>query len=688
MRILLILLTTVLIFLSSCMKDLEDVTWDINLLAPVLKSSVSIRDFVRDGNIQTGEADSLFFIYRNKLASFRIDTSLLGLDVKPFKRNIKLDSIKLNNQTIEQSVTLGEIITEAGIGFLIPDGSTTTIPAMSGINIGPFDVDGSNYFQTITLQEGTMRISVTNNFPVGITNITYEIVNKISGDQVHSGSFPNVDPGEIQVDSVDLSGKTIEGQLVINLTSDIPGSATPVQINYSDDVKVAISIEKMRIYEAKAIFPAQTIINHKEVVYLEDMEDREIKYAFINGGKLRIRVVSTIEEQTYFTYLIPNATRNGEIFREEITCPPAPPGGSINKEFIYEFDGYDFDFTGLNGDTINAFYNEVLGRIDSTGKQVFLTLADSVDLIVEVLDIKPKLAKGYFGSDTFQVALDTTDFVIFKNLIVDSFNLAKSNISLSIDNSQGIEGAIHVNNLATINSQNSQMISLDKSMLPLPLHVKKPAFSEPVVSSHSMLLIDEKNSNPEELIGNLPDKILYDLTIITNPAGNIGERNDFIFADNEINAYVDIEVPLQFQTPGIKLTDTISWINENVDSPEQIKEGSLNFIIGNGFPVEANVNLFFMDDKSLVFDSLISHTAILAAPVDPINHQVIEKRVSELQFFIPEKRMPAILDAKAILVEVYLKTKPGQTHLQFFDTYNLDVSVVGDFVYHVQKINL
>lgn len=150
----------IILLLHSCIKKIEPPRWDINALVPLAKSSLSIYDIITDSILQEKEADSLFIIFKEELDQIKLDTILM-LDVDPFIRNIKLDSIKLNDQHILKSITLGEVINEQGYSALIPDGSTTFIPAINGVTAGPYLIDATDYFQSINLEQGTMDIKIT-----------------------------------------------------------------------------------------------------------------------------------------------------------------------------------------------------------------------------------------------------------------------------------------------------------------------------------------------------------------------------------------------------------------------------------------------------------------------------------------------------------------------------------------------
>jgi hypothetical protein len=671
-------LLPMIILFHSCIKQIEPPRWDIDALVPLAKSSLSVYDIITDTILQETEGDSLFIIFNEKLAPLKLDTILL-LDVNPFIRNIKLDSIKLNDQHLLKSITLGEVITEQGYSALIHDSSTTFIPSINNVTSGPYLIDATDYFQSINLQEGVMDIKITNGFPVAINNINFELSNTDNDSIIHSGSFPDLPPGAADSVSVDLSGKTVDGRMDVTFSFDIAGSGiTPVYIIYEDAVETEITIRDMQIFSATAIFPAQTILHHKEVVYLEDMDDMEITYGEIDSGKLRIRVVSTIEDITYFHYTIPNATKDGIAFEKYMTVPPAPHGESIEQEFFYPFSGYHFDFTGKDGDTINAFYNELIGRIDSTGEQVFLTLEDSVDVIVEVLDMQPSFARGYLGKEQIKTGLDTITFSAFNNFKIKSLDINNSEISIHINNQIGMNAALTIQHITGINTNTGNSVSLNTSSIPSEQEIGSAISYDPLVPKETIFEFNDKNANPSEFIGLLPDIISYSMDVSLNPDGKSGEYNDFLHTNKGINISVNAKIPLQIRASQLVLSDTLDILTNDTSMSNHLQDGVYYLLVNNGFPVEVYFDVFFLDNRHLAFDSLCFTEPVKPAPVDKKTMIVNDTAFSKLSFPVKGERMVDMINAHKVVIMARLNTMPSDKHLQFFSTYKLDIKLTAD----------
>ncbi len=654
--------------------------WEAEIIAPIAQTSLNIFNIVNDSNL-TSRNDSVLIVFRQNLSPLVIDT-LLSLDVKPFIRNVKLDSISLNDQHISYRQTLGEVVQPLGMA----DGTNfIVLPPISNQTITD-TIDGSNYFNSLDLRSGMMRIKLVDSFPMNITNISYTITNKNSGVVVHTKNYASIPKGSTIYDSADLSGKQIEGKLIVSFVFSIPLSFN-VTIHYSDFVDLTVSLVNLKLNSAEAIFPSQTIIDHQENVGLLDMGDREVTFAHVESGRLRIRVVSTIGEITHFSYSIPNAKQNGIPFYKEMTLPAAPLGASITEEFIYAFDNFDFDFRGKDLDTFNAFFNQVLGRIDSTGNLVYLTLDDSVDIIVEILDLKPGYARGYLGSDTFAIGPASINFPELQKFKLDSMPIYSAKIALNVENSLGMPGNIKIGQVKAVNSRTTREVLLNTSSLPAVISIAKAVEGPPLHPVLSRFVLSNQNSNPAKLISILPDKFEYSLSVMTHPEGNSGLRDDFAYASNTLNTFLDIEIPLAIDLKGITLIDTVPFLSENVDDLNNIKRGIINFIVTNGYPFEASINIEFTDIDYKILHSLTSVENIDAAPVDAMYKRVTRPQISKLAFIIDDAHINYVLSANHVIMRISLKTSPENTFLQIFTTYSIDIKATGDFDHKFKGIN-
>ncbi|MBL4655080.1 MAG: hypothetical protein JKY33_04585, partial [Bacteroidia bacterium] len=469
-----LLIIFALLYNSGCKRE-DNLSWDVKVLAPLISSTLTIHNIIQDSLVQQNSDSSLSLVYQNNIYSVSID-SLIKIPDTTFYKTISIDSLKLATKQIVHPISLGEVAQNAGIvGQLIiaSDGSTSAIPALTGLTVNDIDMDANDFFKTATLDKGFMDVTIENGWPIDISNLIYQFTNKISGDTVAIDTFAYIPVGDIQTQTVSIAGKTIEGDLLAQIVNmDSPGSGGPVPIDTSDVLTLTLKVYDLRPYAATAIFPAQNIINSYDVVKY-NLGGAELTTIFIKEGQVEVEVISTLQDTLYFQYLIPSAKKNGQEFVVNAIVNPAPPGDTSHLLKYYDFSGYTLDLTGPSGDSLNTFYSSVIGRIDSTGRIVSLSLVDSIFVYTGVVNLVPDYVSGYIGQDTVKAGPAKTDINIFKKIKSGTLDLSDVELTLSIDNGFGADAIVKINDIQTINNTTSSSISLSGSVLDDPFIIQR-----------------------------------------------------------------------------------------------------------------------------------------------------------------------------------------------------------------------
>ena len=326
----LFLLTISLI--SSCKREEEKASWDTEIITPLLKSSLGIDDLLNDTSISSNADSSLKLVYQNHLYDLALD-SLFSIPDTGVRKVYNIDSISLLNQHITYPITLGYVGTNGGLlgGFLIAqNGNMWAVPAIPFPATPDTVINADSLFQTLTLVTGKIDVSITNGFPIDITNLVFFLKDSITGVVLAQDTFPLIAVNTTQTKTVDLDGKTVNSKLTARILSmSTPGSGgVPVLIDTSDALIADIRIYDLHPSFATAIFPTQNIID-KAQSFKFNLAPVQLKEAVLNGGSVDLDLFSTLQDSVHFIYSLPNVTLNGIPFIIYHTLPPALPGGPL-----------------------------------------------------------------------------------------------------------------------------------------------------------------------------------------------------------------------------------------------------------------------------------------------------------------------------------------------------------------------
>ncbi len=671
----------------SCRRKLDEVSWKTRLMAPLAKTSLSIRDIAQDDSsviINDDQSVSLIFSELLYESQNPLD-SLVDIEIEPFYDTVSLRTLQLAEQTISDTVFMGPLVDGSNGGATITDGAK--LPAgvvlflVNPINLDPINIDATDFFESAVIQEGTMYLTIDNQFGVDLSTVDIEISNFGDGAVILDRNYTDILDGETFRDSIDLptllGDQPIEGNLVFSLTNiNIGTENDSITIDYENFIAMSMSLKNIFVREATAIFPAQNVVDANEPVPLIGMEDVELTYIEVERASVNIKVTHTVPTAMFLHYELPLATLNGEPFVFDADVDPAPPGGSVSYDRDYPFDGYSLDLTGENGDTVNQFNNILRVRIDSTGELIHLSLSDSMVVELTINEIVPSYAEGYFGQETTQEGPDTAAVDIFDFIQDGALEFESLSMNLRVQNGLGIPAQIDVNQLTSLNSNNNNMVS----MTPPPTNIQIAPATQvnrvvtPQTTTYSL-------EDGVQLLNNNPDKVIYDISLISNPEGNVPPHSNFITNQSGLEAFLDVEVPMTLKANNLTLQDTVDLDFTGVTRPTEIGDGILKLVVENDFPLDAQLTLTFLDEEDNVTLKLTSGEKINGS--SPPGQQA--NAPSAINYALNAAQTDELLQAQKVVLQVTFNSIPTDEFVTLFDSYLMDISLVADFNYQVKS---
>jgi hypothetical protein len=684
-RFLVFILTLFTFIISSCRHDDERPSWETGIVTPLIKSKLTIANLISDTLLQSNPDSSIKLVYENHLYNISLD-SLFTLYDTSVTKIYNLDSISLLDYYITYPVSLGDVVaTDPFLDslFVANNGQSVSIPFGFTLPTTTLPINADTLFQTMTLDSGYMDISLTNGFPIDIANVNFTLKNASNGAVVAAGIFPPIIVGATETISVPLAGKTVEGNMNAEVSISTSPSVGNVIIDTSDAVIAVLNIHDLHPSTATAIFPTQNLINKAQEFKLK-ISEIELKEIKIKSGYVVMDLYSTLQDYVHFTYSLPSATLNGDSFSIGTVLPPAPPGGTSHFYHQYDFSGYHLDLTGTAGhDTVNTMYNVFLASVDSTGQMRTLSLTDSMYANIGFVNLIPSYVRGYLGDSTYDIGPSELPIDLFKN-ITGNLQLQDVKLSIATENGIGADAKVTIDNLSSYNSRTGNTVQLTGSAVSTPFDIVRATdngHQPPVTSSYTTLELNSTNSNATAFINNLPDKLNYKLSLQTNPQGNIPPHfyEDFIYEDKLLEFNLNVEMPLSFMANDLTMSDTFDFSLNQADI-ERITGGTLTLLADNGFPFDAAIQVFTLDNTGAISDSLLTNNVIYAANVNS-SGKVTEKKRSKLLIPVDDALIETFFNTKKMKVVVKFNTKPTGTFLKVYSDYSIDFQLTGDFNY-------
>jgi hypothetical protein len=489
--------------------------------------------------------------------------------------------------------------------------------------------------------------------------------------------------GTLTINNI-LQGSTLQANADSSLKIVYENELYKLAIDSLFTIPDTVLHQKFNIPIPYTFMPGQQVINNNVSETTYGLQGVQLRKVILKKGFVNYTIKSLVREVTNFTYSIPSATLNGVPFSINVNVPAANNNGPGIFNATYDMAGYAFDLTGLNHNRINTIATTLSVAISAQGQQVLVNPTDSIVVDNTFSDILPYYAKGYFGQTTLNVGPEETNFDVFKRIVDGTLALEDVDINFSLENFIGMDARAFIYSLKSINTRTGNTITLSNSLIGSTININRATDNNGTVTPTLLNFpLNPSNSNIKQMIENLPDKLGYEMKFITNPLGNISGSNDFVYADKLINAKLKMEIPLSLVANNLTLVDTLnlSIAQDNVSS--SLNSGTLTLYANNGFPFDAAIQLYLLNENGTVKDSIFGYAnTIDEAPVNA-NLRATQKKLTKLVIPFSQAKKDVLFNTKRIALKVKFNTAAKPNYIKIYSDYGIEIKLIANFNYTV-----
>ena len=351
---------------SITLNDVDILTGDSSITKESYGLSDSIFVFNKTVNIEKQEVgDKLSIEDINKQFSQNVDN--VTIEDSEVEEKIGFDPVGIDaveNKVVSEVglITLDNIEPQSTEPYLfssiypsvsdIPNGNTVTIPSF---DLEPVTNSFSfNDFSEAAFNSGSLSITIINNLVIPLGDVDVKL-KKADGSDITGGTTTIQGPinsSSQQSALLDLSGLTLPGNIIVEVTGSSPGEAN-VLINEAAKISsfsVEISGSGLEVTSANAKIPAQTISESSSISLAAD--SNKVVLATISGGKLSIDIDNYMSVASNMILSIPSLkAANGNNFQTNINI-------SANSENILnetDISGYTLSMAIDNQSVIYSY---------------------------------------------------------------------------------------------------------------------------------------------------------------------------------------------------------------------------------------------------------------------------------------------------------------------------------------------
>lgn len=407
-----------------------------------------------------------------------------------------------------------------------------------------------------------------------------------------------------------------------------------------------------------------------------------LKKVTVRSGKLKLKMKSVVETSLDFEYNIPLATLYGNQFLSSGVIPPGSPTDTAVAEFEFDLANYTIDLRGLDGTGFNRLVSSFRLNTSLDGETVTIPSGTILKLEYSFTDIVPNYGVGYFGQQSSDTEDQNSKIDVLDRITDGQMFLDSVTIGLHIVNGVGADARFNLDRLSSINSRTGTTIDLSHEIVGSNILLTRAlditGNAADVIPNTVDYELNNANSNIKQFIENLPNELGFTFGFDLNPLGNVSAGNDFFYYDRPFQALMNIDIPLRTRLDNLTLVDTIAWNLSESGVVESVNSGTFTLIAVNGLPLSGSVELIMLDENMVELDTLVAPSTIMSPALD-VNNRVVEPLETRLNIPVPESVTAVLPQTKYVHIRATFNTAGQPELMEFYDTYGIDLKLIGNF---------
>ncbi len=646
-------------------------TFTTQVVVPLGQERLDIADVIDDEAYLTELGDAVLgFVVDGDADTVALDFDLAA-DIPEQTIDTSLGAFTLDLAApVDFDFTLADLYpVAAGL-----DGQTLPVPpfpiAQSSDPHDLADVDSAH------LASGSLTVTVHNGLPVpvsadaGADHLMLALVDPATGSAFVTIDFDAIAPGADAVQTADLTGAWLPGEVSVQLTGGSPGSEGAfVVVDAAANISVHADFADLTVDEASAVIDAQEL----HTTFTTDLPaDYGVLQAVIADGAATLDVTNAMPIPCHAVVTWPSIVDLDEQPLQQVY--DLAPGATIAA--AVDFGGRIV--RAADSVPLNAIVAEVdVTSPGSAGGSVHLTSTDGLRAQLGAGRITFASVTGSVPATEYTVDAIDADIDLPEEL--SGLQLTRATLTLALANTAGIEADADLALSGTSASGDVRELAITQRI----------AAGEVDRAEVTTIVLDEANSTIVDFLNNLPTHITLTGGVHVGGDGTIGT----VHAGDHAVVDWHIEAPVEFVVDDSRIYGDPNALGLDTDTRNLLRDHAGDALadleVLNHLPVGVELRvLFATDTTSIRTDPLlaIGPLSIAAAEVDPQGHTVTEPVTSHpLVALTADDTQVLATEGLYSVLEVHLPSTDGEPvrvlttdYLEVHGVIRLDVRVSDD----------
>ena len=647
------LLATAL-YLAGCQSDTVGVD-DIDIIAePVIALPIGDVNLTLD-HIFTPD-DSLIFADNMDYQVVVAQDSVFALSVSDFftlpsqspsSSSFTMGTIPVSSVSMSNAITLGNVANDASLTAInTAHGSNAPFPAVNQSNVGTYGSGGFSSFSTASFSQGTMSMTLTNDWPTTVS-LNVDLVDNNTNTTLVSFVLANASAnGGTVTDTESLVGVTLSNDIgfkISQLTAASTGT-TPVPIDTTDELTLDIATANLEVYSAVTTLSTQSLASDTQFVDLSAGAGRRLDELMLNTAGFDFNFVSSLPENLEIEISFPGSDKNGVEVDTTITVP-----ANDSVSGTLSLNGATLDLTTDPNQNHSKLPIAVSATLQSSGTAVAVDSADGLNMTFGMSNIDFGHVTGFFGTQTINIANGSVPLSLdFLDNFGGSISFTDPTIGLNITNSIGLPIELALN-FDSYSSGVASSLNGPNFVLPYPTTIGD--------LDSGTLAYDNTNSQIASVFTLPKDSIVYGGSISVNHDTVTYGTNNFITSDGAISGGLMMELPFTFTASGLSLSDTLAEdldLGASVPDSMSVENITLYLSTSTTLPLESDITLRFYDSASTEIHT--ETITLLDSGIPNVNGVVTTASVANNTIDLSGTDLDNVLNASVVTAEATMAT--------------------------------
>jgi len=419
-------------------------------------------------------------------------------------------------------------------------------------------------------------------------------------------------------------------------------------------------------------FPGDTISTPYITVKsnFQGSNNERLDSILLKSGNLKIEITTDINHSSRIIIIIPQITKYGSSFYQQIDLPYTSGGSNTFTTNISLQDYFiNLNQNGSNDNQVDQYIKFIVFRGNGSDNSPY-----SFRIKQTISNINYYEVYGYFHQKTFGIDRTTIPISMFDNSHYSQIFVEDPELRMIFANSIGIPMNVTFDDLYV--EKDGSKLDITSPSLPT-VAINHPDLNSVGTYDTTVITFNSSNSNIKDVLDFNPKKLIYKGSVLSNPASTVVDN--FMLDTSSVGVRLELEVPLYGRALTFTLQDTNDFSLDDVNNIDDLANIQFNVNTLSYFPFDASLQLYLADTNNVIIDSIfdgiqVVHKAAIPGPAP--EYKVTEPVHNMTSVYVSGTKLDNLKKAKKIILSASMSTfDEGTKLIKIYSDYKLSLEL-------------